>query len=133
MYACRPRVMRLSGMEVFLLRSPFHTVGKNISFFFFALFLTFGSSFFFSCCKSRWLGWESSPIQTPIRVCVGLLRFLLQFLLNFSPSSLLTGLTTDVSNLHCVNNMKNGSAEDSGIHLAFCVHQFCVYVRVKRM
>lgn len=24
-----------------------------------------------------------------------------------------------MSNLHCVNNMKNGSAEDSGIHLAF--------------
>lgn len=39
--ACRPRVMRLCGMEVFLLRSPFHTVGKSRIFFLFFFFFCF--------------------------------------------------------------------------------------------
>lgn len=43
-YACRPRAMRLCGMEVFLLRSPFHTVGKRR--FFFCVFYLFFYSFF---------------------------------------------------------------------------------------
>lgn len=57
--------------------------------------------------------------------------FLSQFQLNLFPLSLLTSLTTRVSYLHWVNKMKNGSAENSGIHLAFCVHWLCIYVHVQ--
>lgn len=109
--ACRPRVMRLCGMEVFfLLRSPFHTVGKSrifsFFFFFFALCSTFGS-------KNRWKK--------------------IDFFLSSIPANPLSILTFNLKMcLITVWTLKNGSAEDSGICLAFCIHQLCIYVRVTK-
>lgn len=115
--------MRLCGMEVFVLRSPFHTVGKRRSCFFFVclffplsvvalfVFFTFGH-------KNPSLGWEPSSIHTPSEPSL--------VASSISAKSLYI-LSTGASNLHCVNNMKNGSAEDSGIHLSFGVF-VCVFV-----
>lgn len=52
------------------------------------------------------------------------------FLQILSPSSLQSASQHETFIIFIVWTLRNGSAEDSGIRLAFCVHHLCVYVRV---
>lgn len=133
MCACRPRVMRLCGMEVFFWGHPSTQLAraKLFSFFLFCFVFNIWLSLFFDIWFHKIDGLNGRhpfffyPHHLPAWVCPTLLWFFLSI-----PAKFFNSLST--TQKVCLIT-ENGSAEDSGICLAFCVHWLCLCVYVKAL